>query len=167
MQYLLYQAGIQCLIARGVSKGEAHAWNVVKIDGAYYHLDPTWNDPISSADFSFVSYAYFNVTDQEIQRDHTIEGNGYALPACTASAAQYYRSRGLVYTSYSADDVAALVKAARENRESIVRLWVDGDAKAYAQSILNDWSAICQKADSYGRIQLITPSSSEVLFSLS
>lgn len=167
MQYLLYQAGIQCLIARGVSKGEAHAWNVVKIDGAYYHLDPTWNDPISSAGFSFVSYAYFNVTDQEIQRDHTIEDGGYALPACTASAAQYYRSRGLVYTSYSADDVAALVKAARENRETIVRLWVDGDAKAYAQSILNDWSAICQKADSYGRIQMITPSSSEVLFSLS
>ncbi len=167
MQFLLYQAGIQCLIATGESKGESHAWNVVRIDGSYYHLDPTWDDPISRANFPFISYAYFNVTDQEIRQDHTIGGDGYALPACTATAAQYYRSRGLVYTAYSAADVAALVKAARENRETIVRLWVDGDAKAYAQSILNDWSAICQKADSYGRIQLITPSSSEILFSLS
>ena len=43
--------------------GEAHAWNIVKVDGQWYHLDTTWNDPVFSAsagDMSdYVSYKYF------------------------------------------------------------------------------------------------------------
>lgn len=116
MQYLLYQAGIQWPDGpTGSSKGETHAWNVVRIDGAYYHLDPTWDDPVGQTGFDFISYAYFNLTDEEIRRDHEIDAEGgYPLPACTDTAAHYYRSRGLVYTSYSAADVAALIREARE-----------------------------------------------------
>ena len=168
MQYLLYQAGIQCLMATGSSKGETHAWNVVRIDGAYYHLDPTWDDPVGQTGFDFISYAYFNLTDEEIRRDHEIDAEGgYPLPACTDTAAHYYRSRGLVYTSYSAADVAALIREAREQGLTLVRLWVDGDADAYSRFILDDWDAICRQAGYQGGIRLIPPNTSEILFSLS
>lgn len=168
MQYLLYQAGIPCLIATGSSKGENHAWNVVCIDGAYYHLDPTWDDPVGHTSFDFISYAYFNLTDEEIRRDHEIDGdNGYPLPACTSTAAQYYRSRNLVFTAYSTADVAALVRDAREQGRSLVRLWVDGDAEAYSRAILDNWDAVCGQAGSWGGIRMITPTTSEILFSLS
>lgn len=166
MQYLLYQAGIQCLIAVGSSKGETHAWNVVCIDRAYYHLDPTWDDPIHDADFDFISYAYFNLTDEEIRRDHEIdETSHYPLPACTDEAAQYYRSRDLVYTTYSAADVASRIRDAKKRGDTLVRFWVSGDAGAYAQSILDDWDKICREAGIWGSIQLITPSSPEIVFS--
>ena len=168
MQYLLYQAGIQCLMATGSSKGETHAWNVVRIDGAYYHLDPTWDDPVGQTGFDFISYAYFNLTDEEIRRDHEIDAEGgYPLPACTDTAAHYYRSRGLVYTSYSAAEVAALIREAREQDRTLVRLWVDGDADAYSRFILDDWDAICRQAGYQGGIRLIPPNTSEILFSLS
>lgn len=45
-QYLLYQAGVPCLFVTGQSQGEGHAWNLVQLDGAYYHVDITWDDPV-------------------------------------------------------------------------------------------------------------------------
>lgn len=107
---------------------------MVCIDGAYYHLDPTWDDPIHDADFDFISYAYFNLTDEEIRRDHEIdETSHYPLPACTDEAAQYYRSRDLVYTTYSAADVAARIRVPKTGANTLVRFWISGDAGAYAQ----------------------------------
>ncbi len=42
---------------------ESHAWNVVKIDQDYYHLDITF-------DLSGKTHAYLNVTDKEVKRTH-------------------------------------------------------------------------------------------------
>lgn len=43
-KYLLQEAGIECYY---VSSGEMnHAWNMVKLDGSYYHVDTTWDDPV-------------------------------------------------------------------------------------------------------------------------
>ncbi len=41
--YLLRLAGIECCIC--VSLDLNHSWNLVKIDGEYYHVDVTWDDP--------------------------------------------------------------------------------------------------------------------------
>ncbi len=44
MQYMLQQAGIQCLLVTGFTNGERHGWNLVRVNGNYYYLDPTWGD---------------------------------------------------------------------------------------------------------------------------
>ncbi len=36
--------GIPCLIATGERNGDSHAWNLVQLDGQWYHLDVTWDD---------------------------------------------------------------------------------------------------------------------------
>ena len=36
--------GIPCRIALGTRDGEPHAWNLVFLDGQWYHLDATWDD---------------------------------------------------------------------------------------------------------------------------
>lgn len=41
------QQGIDARVITGVANGEAHAWNIVQIDGKYYLCDPTWDSPIS------------------------------------------------------------------------------------------------------------------------
>ncbi len=115
-QYVLYQAGIQCLIAEGSSvnpdtgRSEAHAWNVVRIDGRYYHVDLTWDD-IDRADLP-VMYPYFNLPTTEIQTDHSIRTEEcYRLPMCTATAANYHVKNGTRLTYYDVDTVGALLRA--------------------------------------------------------
>ena len=43
-QRLMEAMGIPCYIASGVVKGEGHAWNLVQLNGQWYHLDATWDD---------------------------------------------------------------------------------------------------------------------------
>ena len=43
------RAGIPCVIIGGDVEGEAHMWNYVKVDGAWYMVDSTFDDPIGGA----------------------------------------------------------------------------------------------------------------------
>lgn len=67
---MLEKAGLDVLIAEGsVNTGE-HAWNMVKLDGSWYHLDMTWDDPVGAAADAPIRYAYYLLTDEELRRDH-------------------------------------------------------------------------------------------------
>ena len=44
MFYLLKKAGLSCAIAS--SQNINHAWNIVKLNGKWYHIDATWDDPV-------------------------------------------------------------------------------------------------------------------------
>lgn len=114
-QYLLYQAGIQCLMAEGSSispftgLSEGHAWNVVYIDGHYYHVDPTWDDTDDAN--TPVVYPYFNLTTEQINDDHTIKSeNSYSLPNCVATANNYHVKNGTRLTECTVDSVARILK---------------------------------------------------------
>ena len=41
---------MECIIVYGQANGSGgygdHAWNIVKIDGKYCHVDSTWDDPV-------------------------------------------------------------------------------------------------------------------------
>ena len=56
---MLKAAGIENIIVTN----EDHAWNVVKINDKWYHLDTTWDDA-KKKDYGF--YRYYNLTDEEI-----------------------------------------------------------------------------------------------------
>ena len=50
-QLLLKEAGIECLIVTGDARDpggniESHAWNLIKADGVWGHVDVTWDDPV-------------------------------------------------------------------------------------------------------------------------
>ena len=40
MQYMLQASGIQCVLVTGFTNGERHGWNLVRVNGEYYYLDP-------------------------------------------------------------------------------------------------------------------------------
>ncbi|RUL49812.1 transglutaminase domain-containing protein [Lysinibacillus antri] len=90
---LLQKAGIEARYVTGESRGIGHAWNLVKVDGHWYHLDTTWNDPTfadGSIDRSdYISYRYFLIPDQVIFQDHIIDDNGY--PAATSERFMAFR----------------------------------------------------------------------------
>ena len=66
MQYLLDKLEVPCTVVEGyASNGDPHAWNLVRINQAYYFVDVTWDDPVISSGVSRrgISYNYFYSID--------------------------------------------------------------------------------------------------------
>lgn len=90
MSKLLTLAGIENMIITGKANGEAHAWNLAKLDGQWYHVDVTWDDPIfykNGAKIDTIRYDYFNITDLQMMKDHIWDMNAY--PKCTETKYRY------------------------------------------------------------------------------
>lgn len=144
MQLLSSYAGLQCMLLTGQSDGVNHMWNVIRIDGNWYHLDNTWddNDP--------TIYNYFNVTDEVIRQTHSIfplvssltdaqiDGSGsgspagcnLVIPSCSATAANYFAAKAIRVTAPDKTDNAAavstLVAAANKKSASVSFYVPDG-----------------------------------------
>ena len=132
-QYLLQQAGIPSYVVTGKSKGEDHAWNLVKIDGAYYYVDVTWDDQDNDNKY----YSYFNVTTETLCEDHTIAQQIYTLPNCTATAANYFTVKGGKIENGDIDTLSRLLDAGN----LFARVYVTGDADAFEKWIrTNIWT---------------------------
>lgn len=78
---MLQELGITTKYVVGYVGAEGHAWNLVQLDGQWYHLDPTWNDPVPDRTRA-VSYEYFLVDDATLAQDHTWIQKDY--PAATS-----------------------------------------------------------------------------------
>ncbi len=92
-QYLCYQVGINSTFVNGESKGEGHAWNTVKLDGEWYHVDTTWDDGHTGG---IPLYTYFNLTEEEINTDHTIDSSVLKVPNATANTLCFTNTFGIL-----------------------------------------------------------------------
>lgn len=94
MSLLLTCAGVENSIMTGSANEELHAWNMVCIDGEWYQVDATWDDPIPDTG-EFVSHTFFNVTDEVMDDTHT--WNEEIFEACDGEKYNYYDYNGYVY----------------------------------------------------------------------
>ncbi|MGN0368001.1 MAG: transglutaminase domain-containing protein [Wujia sp.] len=90
---LLSCVGVENQIITGTADGELHAWNLVKLDGDWYQVDATWDDPLPDRG-SFVGHAYFNVTDDIMDVRH--DWNKENFPACKSKTENYYVKNDLI-----------------------------------------------------------------------
>lgn len=67
---MLQGLGVETQYVVGEVYTGGHAWNLVKVDGKWYHLDTTWNDPTPDRQ-NVVRYEYFLIDDAKIGLDHT------------------------------------------------------------------------------------------------
>lgn len=81
-KYLMDSIDIPCVLIIGKAtnleqKTENHAWNYVQIDGIWYAIDCTWDDPILEGP-GFLSnslkYKYFLKGENEFNKSHTPNG---------------------------------------------------------------------------------------------
>ena len=73
VKILCDELNVWCIIALSEANPDKgikyrHAWNVIRIDGQYYHLDVTFDNTLSKDDT--VRYDYVNLSDKQIFRDH-------------------------------------------------------------------------------------------------
>ena len=85
--------GIECITVEGTAYGgsEAHAWNQVRLDGEWYCVDVTWDDPVASFPVpDWMAHSYFNVTGDYMRRtDHQWDES--AVPEATGTAYAWRR----------------------------------------------------------------------------
>lgn len=86
-KYLCDKVGIPCELVNGYADVE-HMWNLVRINGDWYQVDLTWDDP-KNHDGDYISYTYFNITTNEILKDHTINDT-LELPDAIATDYNYF-----------------------------------------------------------------------------
>lgn len=82
LDLLCYLSGIECTRITGWADGD-HAWNKVKVNGSWYNIDVTWDDPLTNYG-PVLRYDYFLISDGAIARDHSPDNNPY-WPAAPAS----------------------------------------------------------------------------------
>lgn len=114
-QFLLMSAGIDTMYVTGKSKGEGHAWNIVKLEDAYYGLDVTWCDP--RGEDNVKSYGYFLCDQSILDVDHKLDLK-YDVPRCNGKKYNYYTYNGYELGAYNVSDLQNMIyKAYKEKRE--------------------------------------------------
>ncbi|MDO5559192.1 MAG: transglutaminase domain-containing protein [Oscillospiraceae bacterium] len=88
-KYLLQKVGINAAVVS--STDMVHAWNLVEIDGQWYHVDVTWDDPVPDT-AGRVSHSYFMLSDQAIQTTsdvRTVSHYNWDSNGITAQSTKY------------------------------------------------------------------------------
>lgn len=79
---------IPCLTVEAKDEdGGDHAWNMVELDGDWYYVDVTWDDPMPESENSPM-HEYFNVTE-DFLREHGHVWNSEELPKADADKYSY------------------------------------------------------------------------------
>ncbi|MBB6732051.1 transglutaminase domain-containing protein [Cohnella zeiphila] len=169
---LLKKGGVTVRIAEGTVPTGSHAWNLVKLDGKWYHLDTTFDDPVPDVK-GRTEYGYYLLTDAQIRADHKWT---LTYPAATTSyrtalsgllktdpkRKSFYNglSQTLGYpylqpenTAKSTSDIASRLKAAvKAGKSALTVRYVNGSsAKVDLQALLDAVSAVTSIRSSAAR----------------
>ena len=54
---------------------ENHVWNLVNLDGIWYHLDMTWDDPVASDGNQYLIHNFFLISTDQLHKLDSVEHN--------------------------------------------------------------------------------------------
>lgn len=93
-QLIGQRLGFDVRLISGESGGAGHAWNLVKLDGKFYHVDVTHDDPTPDrGPKAAIGHIHFLRSDSVMKETH--QWNAAEYPACPTDGAQYYRQNKL------------------------------------------------------------------------
>lgn len=87
--------------------GASHAWNKVKIDGEWYNVDVTWDDPEGTTGI-YVRHNYLFIDDAAINGITHIVECDFTPPPATSTSLSYYKHTGTYATS--ADEAFSIMQ---------------------------------------------------------
>ncbi|MGF9964762.1 transglutaminase domain-containing protein [Bacillus rhizoplanae] len=130
---LLKEAELNVRIVEGTGNGQPHSWNLVEIEGKWYHLDTTFDDPVPDVK-NRVTYSYFNLTDDQISGDHVWDRSQY--PSATTNYAKELSQKinngdpkAAAYKKILQD--AHLPYESQNQNNSIQKGWIQKNGKWY------------------------------------
>lgn len=167
-QKMMEAVDIPCHYVVGKADGESdlgHAWNMVELDGQWYHIDATWNDLGKRVQNLSIRYRYFMRSDDVFKRDHQWNLDHY--PPCTSDryaamqsiydaaidgAHLYYPQKGTAHLMQMDVHTLQTTKLAAVRVQQCVMYdgllylhHVDEQALYTYNTATNDWTCIEQK----------------------
>lgn len=137
MQLLLSLAGVEAKIVLGQADIE-HSWNLVKLDGKWYHVDATWDDPVPDEE-GRILYNYFNVPDELLSQTHTWDTKRYEK--ANSYDQNYYGRNGNICKTY--EETKARIIKGIQNKETKIELLLTGeDANDYSYNFVLQYDSV-------------------------
>lgn len=149
--------GIWCIIALSENNPEKHikyrhAWNIVRIDGVYYHLDATFDNTLSKE--GQIRYDYFNLCDAQLFRDH--EPVIWKVPVCENGDHFYYKEKKVSFTKY--EDVRKRSAQAVKKGKTLLFHWRGGYlTREVLKKLLQIFEEEAAKKEKYAYLSLNWP----------
>lgn len=158
--YLCNLAGIENVLVTGETY-VAHMWNMVKLDGNWYHVDVTWDksdDQLHEVFPDVVLYQYFMVTDAVIRNTHTISTQPCNPPQAFGTSENYFVREGADISSKEellTVSENAILSAVQNSKSSAMVKFDSTDVMIACTNDLNNqmlFNPIIEKAkQEYGR----------------
>lgn len=148
---------IWCIIAISENNPEKgikyrHAWNIVKVNGKYYHLDATFDNSLSKE--LGIRYDYFLLSDAQLFRDH--EPVIWQVPECADADSFYYKMKKLSFTKM--EDVRKRSAQAVKKGRVLTFHWRGGYmTKEVVQEMLDIFEEEAIKKSKHARVALNWP----------
>lgn len=125
-----------------------HAWNVIRINGVWNHLDATFDNSLGKKE---VRYDYFNLDDKSIFKDH--EPVIYKVPACSGDDHFYYKEKKLSFTKL--EDVAKRCQQAIKKGKVLTFHWRGGPlTKAVIEELLQIIVEASKEKSRYSQVSI-------------
>lgn len=164
MKYLLNKKGVQCEMVLGKLKEDLetyHAWNVVNVDGDWYHVDVTADIGISSG----ISFRrdYLNLSDEEISTDHMILRSPVE---CLVPRNCYYYRSGLVIKTQKEFKHRLIDMLAHGENELTFKLPSSKDPKRVSDLIVNNITEVMGSTTHRFRRYQLTPNVTQLVFTI-
>lgn len=141
--YLCNKVGIESLMITGIandsSNREPHMWNMVKLGGDWYHIDPTFARAESDTRGVYIRYNYFCVSDEMLKNKRDIDKQAYSYPKANSEKCNYFIHSGLVAEDWDSlwemlDE--QILKSAREKSVSVQVRCADNELYSEAKERL-------------------------------
>ncbi len=144
-QVLLQKAEIPAWYIVGTSVNpdtknpENHAWNMVRLDGAWYYSDVTWDDQDNT-----LFHAYFNLTTEYINEGHAADNSIKSyLPNATTTDNNYFVKNNAVYTAF---DYNRIKNAFIDNKT--ISIFLSGNTTSFFEELNAALGSIATEASS-------------------
>ena len=153
VKILCDKLSIPCIVAISENNPEKqikyrHAWNVIQINGVWYHLDATFDNSLGKKE---VRYDYFNLDDKSMFKDH--EPVIYKVPACSAGDHFYYKQKKLSFTRQ--EDVTKRCLQAIKKGKVLTFHWRGGYlTRAVMEELLQIIAETAREKNRYSQISI-------------
>ncbi len=159
VKVLLNAVDVKCIVATGTAVGNGqngpHAWNIVKINDKPYQVDVTWDIGSNQGKAANkvvggrVYYDYFNITDAEIIRNHTME---IQLPVCDSTDMNYFKLNKISFKS-KAQVIRYIQKGlSRGQDEFYFKLEGHAGLESTYKAVVEEINKYCQENGINGKI---------------
>ena len=147
--------GIWCIIALSEANPEQgikyrHAWNVVRVNGKYYHLDATFDNSLGKK-LNLIRYDYFCLNDKQLFRDH--QPLVWKVPNCEDGEHFYYKEKKLSFTKM--EDVRKRAMQAVKKGKILIFHWRGGYmTKEVAMEMMQIFEEEAVKKEKHARVSI-------------